>query len=244
MAIGERTGAALGGDPRRARLAGAVVPYALRHTSIVRGIRSNLPVRLVAASHDTAVSMIEAHYAEVDRLRSGGTDTAGDRAAGAASAGRQRDRAERWRVMGTGRQTANWRVPSMRDLVKGSGTHARIVQDAVGAYRKGDPSRFADCVLALDRHVLAVLARRWDRYDLATSREEIWVAAAFARNLYDLWRNMNKEEGVRDYRRHEWMKNDAVNFIFEDFFPWLTEDDWHKIRDRIDRPRSPIVSIK
>jgi integrase len=40
-----------------------VVPYALRHSSIVRGIRSGLPIRLVAAMHDTSVAMIERHYA-------------------------------------------------------------------------------------------------------------------------------------------------------------------------------------
>lgn len=39
-----------------------VIPYALRHSSIVRGIRANLPVRLVAALHDTSVAMIERHY--------------------------------------------------------------------------------------------------------------------------------------------------------------------------------------
>lgn len=39
-----------------------VIPYALRHTSIVRGIRANLPIRLVAALHDTSVTMIERHY--------------------------------------------------------------------------------------------------------------------------------------------------------------------------------------
>jgi integrase len=39
-----------------------VIPYALRHTSIVRGIRANLPIRLVAAIHDTSVTMIERHY--------------------------------------------------------------------------------------------------------------------------------------------------------------------------------------
>ena len=38
------------------------IPYALRHSSIVRGIRANLPIRLVASSHDTSVSMIERHY--------------------------------------------------------------------------------------------------------------------------------------------------------------------------------------
>lgn len=38
------------------------IPYSLRHTSIVRGIRANLPIRLVAALHDTSVGMIEKHY--------------------------------------------------------------------------------------------------------------------------------------------------------------------------------------
>lgn len=38
------------------------VPYALRHSSIVRAIRSGLPIRLVAAMHDTSVTMIERHY--------------------------------------------------------------------------------------------------------------------------------------------------------------------------------------
>jgi hypothetical protein len=38
------------------------IPYALRHTSIVRGIRAGLPIRLVAAIHDTSVTMIERHY--------------------------------------------------------------------------------------------------------------------------------------------------------------------------------------
>lgn len=40
----------------------SVIPYALRHSSIVRGIRANLPIRLVAALHDTSVPMIERHY--------------------------------------------------------------------------------------------------------------------------------------------------------------------------------------
>ena len=40
-----------------------VVPYALRHSSIVRAIRLGLPIRLVAALHDTSVVMIERHYA-------------------------------------------------------------------------------------------------------------------------------------------------------------------------------------
>jgi integrase len=44
-----------------AGLAGTI-PYALRHTSIVRAIRGGLPIRLVAALHDTSVTMIERHY--------------------------------------------------------------------------------------------------------------------------------------------------------------------------------------
>ncbi len=41
-----------------------VVPYALRHSSIVKGIRANLPIRLVAALHDTSTAMIERHYSK------------------------------------------------------------------------------------------------------------------------------------------------------------------------------------
>ncbi len=39
-----------------------IVPYAFRHSSIVRGIRAGLPLQLVAALHDTSVPMIERHY--------------------------------------------------------------------------------------------------------------------------------------------------------------------------------------
>ncbi|MES2494665.1 MAG: tyrosine-type recombinase/integrase [Pseudomonadota bacterium] len=46
---------------KRADLA-PIIPYALRHSSIVRGIRANLPIRLVASLHDTSVQMIERHY--------------------------------------------------------------------------------------------------------------------------------------------------------------------------------------
>ena len=46
----------------RAELPDAI-PYALRHSSIVRGIKANLPIRLIAATHDTSVVMIERHYA-------------------------------------------------------------------------------------------------------------------------------------------------------------------------------------
>jgi integrase len=39
-----------------------VEPYALRHSSIVRMLRKGLPVRVVAALHDTSTAMIERHY--------------------------------------------------------------------------------------------------------------------------------------------------------------------------------------
>jgi integrase len=39
------------------------IMYALRHSSIVGRLKKNLPVRLVAALHDTSVEMIEKHYA-------------------------------------------------------------------------------------------------------------------------------------------------------------------------------------
>jgi integrase len=39
-----------------------VEPLSLRHSSIVRGLRSGVPVRIVAALHDTSTAMIEKHY--------------------------------------------------------------------------------------------------------------------------------------------------------------------------------------
>jgi hypothetical protein len=45
-----------------AKLPVGVSMYAFRHSSIVRGLRANLPVRLVAALHDTSVKMVEKHY--------------------------------------------------------------------------------------------------------------------------------------------------------------------------------------
>lgn len=45
-----------------AGVGGSIIPYALRHSSIVRGLRMGLPIRLVAAIHDTSVAMIERHY--------------------------------------------------------------------------------------------------------------------------------------------------------------------------------------
>lgn len=46
-----------------AGLPSGTVMYSLRHTSITRGLCAGLPIRLVAAAHDTSVEMIEAHYA-------------------------------------------------------------------------------------------------------------------------------------------------------------------------------------
>lgn len=39
------------------------IPYALRHSSIVRGLRNRLPIQHVAKLHNTSVKMIERHYA-------------------------------------------------------------------------------------------------------------------------------------------------------------------------------------
>lgn len=41
---------------------GDTIPYALRHSSIVRYLMENVPIRIVAALHDTSVVMIERHY--------------------------------------------------------------------------------------------------------------------------------------------------------------------------------------
>lgn len=46
----------------RAGLPAGSIMYSLRHTSIVRGLRAGLPVRLVASLHDTSMEMIEQHY--------------------------------------------------------------------------------------------------------------------------------------------------------------------------------------
>jgi integrase len=40
-----------------------ILPYDLRHTSIVRQLLASVPIRLVAQAHDTSVAMIERHYA-------------------------------------------------------------------------------------------------------------------------------------------------------------------------------------
>ena len=48
---------------KRAGLPPSIVPYALRHSSIVRQLRKGLPVQLVARAHDTSAAVIEKHYA-------------------------------------------------------------------------------------------------------------------------------------------------------------------------------------
>jgi integrase len=45
-----------------AGLPSEVLPYALRHSSVVRSLRAGLPTRLVAALHDTSSAMVERHY--------------------------------------------------------------------------------------------------------------------------------------------------------------------------------------
>ena len=49
---------AIGLDPT------VVTVYALRHSSIVRGLRNRLPIQHVAKLHNTSVKMIERHYAK------------------------------------------------------------------------------------------------------------------------------------------------------------------------------------
>jgi integrase len=47
----------------RASVPAETVPYALRHSSIVKDLRFGLPVQFVARKHDTSAKMIEEHYA-------------------------------------------------------------------------------------------------------------------------------------------------------------------------------------
>jgi hypothetical protein len=49
---------AIGLDPAE------VTMYALRHSSIVRMLLQNIPIRLVASLHNTSAAMIETHYAK------------------------------------------------------------------------------------------------------------------------------------------------------------------------------------
>jgi integrase len=64
-----------------------VTPYALRHSSIIRMLRRNVPIRLVASLHDTSVAIIEKNYAAYiahhadDIARSALLDTAAPAAA-------------------------------------------------------------------------------------------------------------------------------------------------------------------
>jgi len=51
--------AACGLDPA------AVTLYALRHSSIVRQLLANVPIRIVAATHDTSVGQIEKNYSDL-----------------------------------------------------------------------------------------------------------------------------------------------------------------------------------
>tara|TARA_R100000365_G_scaffold3263_1_gene10423 strand:+ start:744 stop:1991 length:1248 start_codon:yes stop_codon:yes gene_type:complete len=46
----------------RAEVPVDTIMYALRHSSIVRGLRAGLPIRLVASLHDTSSEMVENHY--------------------------------------------------------------------------------------------------------------------------------------------------------------------------------------
>ncbi len=49
---------------RDLKLDAGVTMYALRHTSIVRQLLAGVPIRIVAALHDTSVKMIEQNYSE------------------------------------------------------------------------------------------------------------------------------------------------------------------------------------
>lgn len=48
---------------KRAGIPSHTIPYAFRHTSIVRQLKAGLPVTMVAALHDTSPAMIAKHYA-------------------------------------------------------------------------------------------------------------------------------------------------------------------------------------
>jgi integrase len=72
----------------KAELPDGTIMYALRHSSILRGLKAGLPVRLVAAQHDTSSGMVEAFYsafitdATEDLLRKASLELAGGPAAG------------------------------------------------------------------------------------------------------------------------------------------------------------------
>ena len=48
---------------KRAGLPDDLVPYSLRHSSVVRGLKAGLPLSLVSKLHDTSAAMVEAAYA-------------------------------------------------------------------------------------------------------------------------------------------------------------------------------------
>ena len=54
----QKAAAAVGLDPAEVTL------YALRHSSIVRELLANVPIRIVATKHDTSVAMIEKTYSK------------------------------------------------------------------------------------------------------------------------------------------------------------------------------------
>jgi hypothetical protein len=42
----------------------SIVPYSLRHSSIVRALLAGTPLQLVASSHDTSAQVIASNYAK------------------------------------------------------------------------------------------------------------------------------------------------------------------------------------
>ena len=57
IATSTRSSTAIGADPD-------ATMYALRHSSIVRMLLQNVPIRLVASLHNTSVAMIERTYSK------------------------------------------------------------------------------------------------------------------------------------------------------------------------------------
>ena len=55
--VGAAIVSAIGADPD-------ATMYALRHSSIVRMLKVNVPIRLVASLHNTSTKMIEKHYSK------------------------------------------------------------------------------------------------------------------------------------------------------------------------------------
>jgi len=55
----DRVVIAIGLDPDS-----GVTIYCLRHSSIVRMLKKNVPIRIVASLHNTSVAMIEKHYSK------------------------------------------------------------------------------------------------------------------------------------------------------------------------------------